>query len=198
MKLVPATRGRASRDTRFDSIDTRLVDLSDADDFAAEIGRLWTESHERFVLIGQYLEQAKRKLPHGRFIAMIEERLPFGRAVAHKLMTAARAIESGLVPREIAPPSYSMVYEITTLNEAERTEAVATGIIRPDMRRAELVAFKRRRRAAPSPSGPDLEAERERLLAERARIDRRLEEIAALLGPTAGLPGANAGDDREP
>ncbi|MGQ9368778.1 DUF3102 domain-containing protein [Azospirillum sp. ST 5-10] len=181
MKLVPATRGRASRDTRFDVIGTGLVELSDADDFAAEIGRLWNESHERFVLIGQYLEQAKRKLPHGGFIAMIEERLPFGRGVAHKLMAAARAIESGLVPREIAPPSYSLVYEIGTLDEAERAEALAAGIIRPDMRRAELVAFKRRRRAARTPDRPALEAERERLLAERARIDARLAEIAALV-----------------
>ena len=188
MRLVPATRGRASRDTRFDAIGTGLVELSEVDDFAAEIGRLWSESHERFVLIGQYLEQAKRKLPHGRFIAMIEERLPFGRAVAHKLMTAARAIQTGLVPRDVAPPSYSMVYEITTLDAAERAEALAAGIIRPDMRRAELVAFKRRRRAAatspPSEPRAELEAERDRLLAERERIGRRLAAIDALLAAT--------------
>jgi hypothetical protein len=186
MKLVPATKGRSSLDTRFDIIGTGLVDLATTDEFAVEIGRLWRESHERFVLIGQYLEQAKTKLHHGEFIAMIDSRLPFGRAVAHKLMTVARAIASGMVPPEIAPPSYSMVYEITTLDASEREEAVRSGIIHPDMRRADLIAFKRRRRAVSG--GLDdgerqqLHEERDRLLAERGRIERRLREIAERLG----------------
>ena len=128
-----------------------VTELRTVDDFASEIGRLWRESHERFIQIGEYLEQAKERLQHGEFIAMVDSQLPFGRKTVHQLMTAAKAIKTGIIPPDLAPPSYSTVYLITTLPEEERQQAIDEGVIRPDMRRADLTAFKRARRTPPPP-----------------------------------------------
>lgn len=176
-----------------------VTELRTLDDFASQIGRLWRESHERFIQIGEYLEQAKDRLQHGEFIAMIDSRLPFGRKTVHQLMTAAKAIKTGIVPPDLAPPSYSTVYLITTLPKEERQKAISEGVIRPNMRRADLVAFKRARRIS-SPPPPDpvhdvsskrraaLEQERERLLAKQERIAVRLAAIEAELGGSPEAP----------
>lgn len=166
------------------SSQPKLVELRTVEDFAGEIGRLWRESHDRFVQIGEYLEQAKERLQHGEWIAMIEEKLPFGRIVAFQLMVAARALRSGELPADRVPANYSTVYHIARLSEEERRRAFAEGIIHPNMRRADIVAFKRLLRGPASmPRSPD---QRAALVAERERLLKRLAEIDAELDNEAG------------
>lgn len=144
------------------------------DEFASVIGSLYREAEERFVLIGSFLEQAKAKLAHGEFQGLVTSRLPFGPRTAQMMMAAAKAIRSGVLPQEIAPPSYSIVYQITTLTERERERALAEGVIRPDMRRQDLDKFKKRVRSD-QPREP--ESRRASLERERDRLQRRLAEI---------------------
>jgi hypothetical protein len=141
------------------------------------IGTLFREAEERFVQIGTFLEQAKARLPHGEFQGLVSSRLPFRPRTAQMMMAASKAIKAGLVPQEIAPPSYSVVYQITTLTEPEREQAIKEGVIRPDMRREDVTAFKKRVRAAGVSEADEKRARLARLVAEQERINW---EIAAL------------------
>jgi hypothetical protein len=151
------------------------------DDYAEVIGTLFREAEERFVQIGTFLEEAKAKLQHGEFQELISSRLPFGPRAVQMMMAAAKAIKSGMIPFDIVPPSYSVVYQITTLTDTERRQAVEEGVIRLDMRREDIAAFKKRVR---TPVVPEVEAKRAelaRLVAEQERIAARIAALRAEL-----------------
>jgi Protein of unknown function (DUF3102) len=163
-------------------IEVQRTDLKTVDDYAAVIGTLFREAEERFVQIGTFLEEAKAKLQHGEFQRLISSRLPFGSRTAQMMMAAARAITSGMIPSGIVPPSYSVVYQITTLTEAEREQAVEEGVIRPNMRREDVAAFKRRIRTAGVSEIEAKRAELVRLIVEQERIGARIAALRAELG----------------
>lgn len=152
--------------------------------FADAISRLWTEAEENFLAIGRYLNYAKTALEHGEFMEMVERDLPFRYSTGNRLMKVAAALDAGELPVEQLPPSYATVYEVLTLTPAERAQAQAQGIIRPDIRRQDVVEFKRRLRASSLTSISEEEATRAelaRLEAERARLDVRIAELRAKL-----------------
>ena len=181
MPITPAVRGRIA-DTRIELIENTAIQLGGKDDFVREIAKLWTDAHHKFVLIGRYLKQAKATLPHGEYEAMIAGELPFGRAVAHQLRTVADVVESGVLPIDRLPPNYSTVYQITTLTGLEREQALENQVIRPNVTRAELIAFKRQMRTITTDKHAALLRERERLIAQQTRIAERLKEIDQELG----------------
>jgi hypothetical protein len=164
------------------TIEVQRTDLKTVDDYAAVIGTLFREAEERFVQIGTFLEEAKAKLQHGEFQGLISSRLPFGPRAAQMMMAAARAITSGMIPSGIVPPSYSVVYQITTLTEAEREQAVEEGVIRPNMRREDVAAFKKRIRTAGVSELKAKRAELVRLIVEQERIGARIAALRAELG----------------
>lgn len=162
-------------------IELQRPDPRTVDDYAEVIGTLFREAEERFVQIGTFLEEAKAKLQHGEFQELISSRLPFGLRAAQMMMAAAKAIKSGMIPLDIVPPSYSVVYQITTLTDTERQQAVEEGVIRSDMRREDIAAFKKRVR---TPVVPEVEAKRAelaRLVAEQERIAARIAVLRAEL-----------------
>lgn len=145
--------------------------------FADVILSLWTEAEENFLAIGRYLNHAKTVLEHGEFMAMVERDLPFRYSTANRLMKVAAAIDDGLLPTDSLPPSYATVYEMVLLKPEEREQAAAQGLFRPDIRRQDIINFKKQLRAV---ALPDLAAERAelaRLEAERTRIDARIAEL---------------------
>jgi Protein of unknown function (DUF3102) len=143
------------------------------EEFAAEIRRAWAESQESFLLIGRYLLTAKSRLQHGEFMAMVASDLPFSHQTANKLMSVARFVEAGEVPPDTLPTASETCYQITTLTVEERARALKEGVIRPTMRRQDILLFKRRIRAPLSETEP----ERRRLMMERDRLLKRLREI---------------------
>jgi hypothetical protein len=162
-------------------IELQRPDPRTVDDYAEVIGTLFREAEERFVQIGTFLEEAKAKLQHGEFQELISSRLPFGPRAAQMMMAAEKAIKSGMIPLDIVPPSYSVVYQITTLTDTERQQAVEEGVIRSDMRREDIAAFKKRVR---TPVVPEVEAKRAelaRLVAEQERIAARIAGLRAEL-----------------
>ena len=164
----------------------KLVSVTD---YSTAISRLWQESHERFVRIGDLLEEVRSRFPHGDYIRMVEQELPFGRGVAFQLMAAARAIKDGTIPANLATPSYSTVYLLSTLSEDARKQALAEGAIKPDMRREDAIRLKRKYQDH-SATDESKEKELRRLLAERERIERRIAELQSEI--------AQAGEHKEP
>lgn len=152
------------------------------DDYAEVIRTLFREAEERFVQIGMFLEEAKAKLQHGEFQELINSRLPFGPRAAQMMRAAAKAIKYGMIPLDIVPPSYSVVYQITTLTDTERQQAVEEGVIRLDMRREDITAFKKRVRTPVAPEVETKRAELARLVAEQERIAARIAALRAELG----------------
>lgn len=175
---VPPAPGNA----RSLALAEAVVELTTAGDYIAEISRLWSDVQRRFIDIGRRLNEAKAKLPHGEFLPMIDSNLPFGRSVANRLMKVAEAVDAGTLPVQQLPQNYSVAYEVVALEPEERQQALDEGIVRPDVRRAEIIAFKRRLRGGSSPGGRSAEDELRRLEAEKSRIEARIAELRRQLG----------------
>lgn len=145
------------------------------DDFANQINQLWQDAQQRFLTIGEYLVKAKASLSPEQYSAL-RTRLPFGKAVHSQLMQAYRAIKDGLLPETVASAGYSVVYLAATLSDNERQQALSEGVIRPAMKRSDLLEFRRRFRPKPlhDTDAIRLRQERERLLERIAEIDRQL------------------------
>ena len=134
----------ADRRSRID-----LAKLRTRANFVEAIGEVWAEAEENFTAIGRYLNHAKSVLNHGEFIGMIEADLPFHYSTANRLMKVAAALDAGALPVEKLPPSYATVYELLTLSEDERRQAIEEeGVVRPDMQRKDVTEFRKWLKAA--------------------------------------------------
>lgn len=149
--------------------------------FADAIARLWAEAEANFIAIGRYLNHAKDTLDHGDFMAMVERDLPFRYSTGNRMMKVAAALDAGLFSLDTMPGSYATAYELLTLNEDERAEAEASGLIRPDVQRKEIAEFKRRLRPARHSGTAAHRRELERRIARlRAELAEAEAELARL------------------
>ncbi|MCR0985413.1 DUF3102 domain-containing protein [Roseomonas populi] len=166
------------------------------EDYVSEIARLWERAQGAFLEIGRLLIRAKEMLPHGEYTSAVEENLPFSGRTAYQLREAARwALEmdrAKTIPVEKLPGSYSTIYLLSTLDPPTLKKAEADGLIRPELKRAELIAW-RRDRGAPSVSASRkaLLARKHKLQRERERLDDELRRIEAQLteGESSAEPG---------
>ena len=90
-----------------------------------------------------------------------------------KVMRVAEFIQERELAVAILPQSYSTLYEFTTLDESQLEKAKALELLRPDVRRSDVVEFKRRvaeaREAATVPSR------------ELQKIDEKIRDLRAQL-----------------
>ena len=152
------------------------------DDYVDAIGRLWNRAQSAFLDIGRLLIQAKKALPHGDYMQAVEDRLPFTSRTAYQLREAARwALEmerQKTIELSQLPNSYSTIYLLSTLDPPTYEAAEHEGIVRPDLKRAELIAWRKSRAGGTGPrQKTSLEARRDQLLRERARLDEELRQI---------------------
>jgi hypothetical protein len=150
-------------------------------DYVSEISRLWSRAQGAFLEIGGLLIRAKEMLPHGEYVASVEAELPFSSRTAYQLREAARWALGGPIPMERLPGSYSTIYLLSTLEPPVLNAAEKDGLIRPELKRAELIEWRRRRGRGQDAQG-EMRAKLERLRRERMRIDeemRRLEQELA-------------------
>ena len=169
-------------DVRVEALSNAVVAYDRREDFAREISALWTRAQTTFLRIGQYLNLAKERLPHGEFNTMIERDLPFSPRTAFQMRAAATAIASGRLPVEQLPPNYTTIYYLSTLPDTALEQARQTGLLRPDVRRSEVVAFKKRLQLTID-GEPDPAEVRARRLAELRRQREAIDaEIAQLEG----------------
>ncbi len=126
--------------------------LATRPEFAADILREWGNAMEATVRVGRLLNQAKATLAHGEFEAMVESDLPFKAATARKLRKAAELVDSGEISLERLPEAYTLLYAIASMPDETRQQALDAGVIRPEVTRSELEAFK-----VPKPADPAIE-----------------------------------------
>ena len=160
-------------------------------EYVSEITRLWERAQGAFLDIGRLLIRAKEMLPHGEYTSAVEENLPFSGRTAYQLREAARwALEmdrAKTIPVEKLPGSYSTIYLLSTLDPPTLKKAEADGIIRPELKRAELIAWRRDRGgASDAASRQALIARKLKLQRERERLEDELRRIEAQLAANEG------------
>ena len=171
-------------DMRVQALQIAKAEPKTPDDYVDAIGKLWSRAQSAFLDIGRLLIKAKEALPHGEYTAAVEARLPFSSRTAYQLREATRwALEMDRrqsIPLGRLPGSYSTIYLLSTLDPPTLEAADTEGVVRPDLRRAELVAWRKGRgdRAVDRAS---LEIKRDRLRRERERLDQELRRIELAL-----------------
>lgn len=195
----------ASPSERARRLSNTVLDLKDTGAYVTEIGKLWSEAQEKFVVIGRYLNQAKATLPHGEFEHMIATQLPFGRHVAFQLRSVAAAVDSGRLLEDELPHSYATAYKLAILEDRHLGVARERGLVRPAVTRREIEAFRREMADAASPQGAPgalvrewkaISREVERLEEQLRRAHARRAQLEAEMGPKpvgSGSRGRSSG-----
>lgn len=112
--------------------------------WAGRITASWRKVAEGIIETGRLIAEAKAALPHGEFLAMVERDLPFGSRTAERLMKVASDPRlSNSTHASNLPSSWMTLYELTGLDDDSFDEAAESGVIHPDMTRAEAVALRR-------------------------------------------------------
>ena len=167
-------------DARVQALQAVVTQPETPEDYVEAISHLWSRAQTAFLDIGRLLIRAKETLPHGEYTMAVEERLPFAARTAYQLREAARwALEMDrrqTITLDALPSSYSTIYLLSTLDPPTLEQAQREGLVRPELRRAELVAWRRSRGGQ---RFQNLQARREKLLRERARLDEELRRIEA-------------------
>lgn len=163
-------------DSRVQALEFARIAPQDTDQFVNEIERLWKSAHDSFLSIGRLLINAKEMLPYGEYEAMVQSKLPFSTRTAYQLREAAQWALGMEQSREVQisqlPGSYSTIYLLSTLDAGTLSAAKEEGLLRPDLRRAELIAWRKSRQVPAAQ--PSLKA---LLLQEKAKLEGRLLEI---------------------
>ena len=172
-------------DARVQALQTARIQPQRPEEFVSEISRLWQRAQGTFLDIGKLLIRAKETLPHGEYTAAVEAQLPFSARTAYQLREAARwALEMDrrqAIPLARLPGSYSTIYLLSTFDPPTLEEAESQGLIRPELRRAELVAWRRGRGGGDGLRRAELEARRQKLRREKERLEEELRRIEAAL-----------------
>jgi hypothetical protein len=181
---------------RLHGILNAVVPQADGIGYTQELNRLWEQVRDKFLAMGEYLELAKAKPPHGHYEMMFADRkrdqpspygsvrLNFNSATGSKLRAIYRATRDGRIPGEKLPNAWGTAYEFTKLSENETKVAASRGLIRQDVYRSEILSLVRELRAPVGRSGREaLAAERQGLLKDLHRIRERLAETEVEIGP---------------
>ena len=161
--------------------------FADVEDYVAEIRTLWTEAAETFLLIGRHLNQAKDVLPHGEFQRMVEECLPFDKSRAYQLRMVAQMVDAGRVGEGDLPRSSATAFLFTSLDAKSIARAKEDGVLRPDIRRQEVVVWKRRLLGPPQNNEAIARAQ----ATLKARIRRLEEQLERTKAELADLDGSS-------
>jgi hypothetical protein len=169
-------------DARVQALRAASTQPQTPEEYVDAISVLWSRAQTAFLDIGRLLIRAKETLPHGEYTTVVEERLPFAARTAYQLREAARwALEMDrrrTITLDLLPGSYSTIYLLSTLDPPTLEQAQKEGLVRPELRRSELIAWRRNRAGQGHQS---LHERRKKLLRERARLDEELRRIEAEL-----------------
>ena len=114
--------------------------------WVSRICSAWQKSVEGILETGRLLCDAKDdpKMQHGSWLQMIKHELPFSDSTAERLMVIwqhPQLSKSAHVPN--LPPSWGTLYELTKLDDGQWALAEDRGLIRPDVQRKQIVAFRK-------------------------------------------------------
>lgn len=191
------TSDSALIDGRGTTLSNALIYTDDPEIIVREVSALWATAQRTFLTIGQYLVAAKNKIESdvrtsgdrlteterraaalGQYRRLILQRLPFGDKVAHQLETVARAVfETRRIGVDEMPSSYSIAYQLTTLDDEELAAAKAEGLVSNTVKREQLLEFKRLRRSTTIARHTELKARRARILAAIKKLESELASV---------------------
>jgi hypothetical protein len=184
----------ATTDERAERLSLVVQDCQTAEEFVAEISRLWHQTKVRFLLIGQYLIAAKERLAHGEYEDFVKRQLPFGASTARQIRAVAEAVfVAHRLSADELPGSYSIAYQLVTMKDDVLAKAREQGLIHENVSRSILKTFKsniRQAEAAPGSTGLSLEAllaRKAALLDEIDRLESEVSEIDTLLLKQEGI-----------
>lgn len=183
-------RMNSSSDARVTAIRSAIPMPSTKKGFVDLISTMWEDVRQKFLEIGRSLNHAKRVLDHGEFTAMVERELPFTAATAFQMRAVADAVDCKRLQVSELPNSYSIAYQLTTLSDEELEHAREKSIIRPSLKRAEILSFKNEIRSNPAGDAKT----RKTLEREREKLVRRIQEIDEQLNRMNGRT-SNSGTD---
>ena len=141
-----------------------------------EVEHAWNRAKHSFITIGRALNHLdammRTKSERAALRAGFERLFPLSEPIASQFRRVAEAIDSGRLPEDQCPASYSAAYQLALLEPDELNAARGRGLVTPTATRSALIAF-RREITAPSVTHVDVAG----LMAERRRIDARLARL---------------------
>lgn len=158
---------------------------------------------ESSINMGRIFLDVKNALNDGEFSLLMRSAPEIfhglNRSTVLKLIAVSELWDNAIVPHDQAPQHYSTLYEFTTLKPAVFRLAVEEHIFRPDVTRAEITRWKRRKQQTvdqPQPEPSDqLCAELENLAKKRAlllievlKVRKKMGEIRVTIAERAKTP----------
>ncbi|HIJ83542.1 MAG: dmnA [Magnetococcales bacterium] len=134
--------------------------------YVAQIETSWQKSIDGIFEVGRLLNEAKKRIDHGKFVEMIYNDLPFSDSTAVKLMKvakdqrlaalmqAAKALPAPdgeaaaqqeyfhVMPKRVLPASWGTLYELTQLTDAQFKYALEEGFIHASLERRDAIRLK--------------------------------------------------------
>jgi hypothetical protein len=158
----------------------------------------WARARQSFVAIGKALLAAEDALSPEEFRQLSKNTgrvFPFSETTATQLRQVARAVVSGRLAEDEMPGSYSVAYQIALMDPSTIEIARSRHLVRPDVTRTELIAFRREVNTTVNPDRPrskgrPVESERARLQRLRTELALKIAEIDSRL---AELPPVGEG-----
>jgi hypothetical protein len=152
-----------------------------------EVHAEWRKAKQSFLAIGKSLLAVEHALTPDEFRRLskgTERIFPFSETIATQLRQVARAVVSGRLNETEMPGSYSVAYQIAVMDGPTIEIARSRNLVRPDVTRTEVIAFRREINAPPAsqPQRLDIGAvrrEKARLTKLRAELTERLAQIDA-------------------
>lgn len=142
-----------------------------------EVDHAWSNAKQSFIQIGRSLNRLdgmmRTRAERQALKAGFERLFPLSESIASQFRAIAAAIDSGRLPQDACPASYSAAYQAALLEPHELDAARARGLIAPTTSRAALIAF-RKQLVAPCLAQVDVAS----LQAEARRIDAKLDRLA--------------------
>jgi hypothetical protein len=144
-----------------------------------EVHSHWGAAKRSFVAIGKCLLMLEKKLSHEEFKRLTKgtDRIfPFTETIGIQLRQVAKAVTNGSIGEHEMPGSYSVAYQIAVMDGPTLEIARTRNILRPDVTRTEIIAFRREISTANtiSEEGVNLNAVRRK----KARLTKLRDELA--------------------
>jgi hypothetical protein len=165
-----------------------------------QVAEAWSEARDAFLEIGRALNDVDRTLDQAERDALkrgFAQIFPFSETVASQFRKIAAAVDGGHLPLDACPGSYGAAYQLALLSPSEMERAKGLGLVRPDVPKAAVIAFRKQTQGDRPPEQLDLgrlRQELRRLEGEwRRDVDAlrgkrlRMQRIRALL--IGQLPG---------
>src|SRR5262245_48220415 len=107
------------------------------------ISEPWQKAVESIIETGKRLIEAKESVAHGEWIKIFEGNKPFSRYTADKLMAIARhPVLANVAPGQHLPPSWTILFELSQIQEDTLSEMIQEGLVHHELTRAEAYELK--------------------------------------------------------